>query len=263
MRTFALACLPRVRTHANIADITHFRHDRFRPSAMPVHSSAINIDALLARVPLFNELEPDEIARLARGTRELTVARGDVIFHKGDTPKGFFLLVYGQVKLAFTSASGGEKVVKILDQGQTFGEAVMFMDRPFMVYAQALSDSLLLHIAKLAIIDELDRDPKLGRKMIAGLSMRLHHLITDVESYSLHSGRQRIVGYLLRDQPDETTEELTVTLQTSKGIIASRLNLTQEHFSRILHEFSEKGLIVVEGRRIKIPSVEALRTYDC
>jgi CRP-like cAMP-binding protein len=77
----------------------------------------------------------------------------------------------------------------------------MFMDKPFMVYAQALADSLLLHIAKTAILDELDADPKLGRKMIAGLSMRLHHLISDVESYSLCSGRQRIIGYLLREIP--------------------------------------------------------------
>lgn len=231
-------------------------------TTMPVQQHGINIEALLARVPLFNELEAAEISRLARATREVAVGRGEVIFHKGDTPTGFYLLVYGQVKLAFTSAQGGEKVVNILGQGQTFGEAVMLMDRPFMVYAQALSDSLLLHIAKAAINDELDHDPKLGRKMIAGLSMRLHHLICDVESYSLHSGRQRIVGYLLRDQPEEACECLTVTLPTSKGVIASRLNLTQEHFSRILHEFSERGLIVVEGRRIYIPSVEALRTYD-
>jgi hypothetical protein len=53
-----------------------------------------------------------------------------------------------------------------------------------------------------------------------------------------------------------------VTLPTNKGVIASRLNLTQEHFSRILHELSEKGLIVVEGRRIHIPDVEKLRMHD-
>ncbi len=138
----------------------------------------------------------------------------------------------------------------------------MFMDRPFMVYAQALADSLLLHISKTAIIEELNSDPKLGRKMIAGLSMRLHHLITDVESYSLHSGRQRIIGYLLREQFGDAEKVITVTLPTNKGVIASRLNLTQEHFSRILHELSEKGLIVVEGRRIHIPDVEKLRVYD-
>ena len=109
---------------------------------------------------------------------------------------------------------------------------------------------------------ELERDPLFSRKMIASLSVRLHHLITDVESYSLHSGRQRIIGYLLRDNPKPDTRSLTVTLPTSKGTIASRLNLTQEHFSRILHELSEAGLIVVEGRKITIQDVEKLRGYD-
>ena len=222
----------------------------------------INIEALLSHVPLFNGLAPEEIARIARGTREINAARGDILFHKGDASNGFHLIVYGQVKLAFTSPQGGEKVVDILAQGQSFGEAVMFMERPYMVYAQALTDSLLLHLSKAVILEELDNDPKLGRKMIAGLSMRLHHLITDVESYSLHSGRQRIIGYLLRDNMEGDEKAVTITLPTNKGVIASRLNLTQEHFSRILHELSEKGLIAVEGRKIHIPDVEKLRLYD-
>ncbi|MBL0169057.1 MAG: Crp/Fnr family transcriptional regulator [Propionivibrio sp.] len=222
----------------------------------------INIEALLSHVPLFNGLDADEIARIARGTREVNALRGDILFHKGDPATGFHLIVYGQVKLAFTSAQGGEKVVDILGQGHSFGEAVMFMDKPYMVYAQALSDSLLLHISKTVILDELEKDPRLGRKMIAGLSIKLHHLMTDVESYSLHSGRQRIIGYLLRDNLDSDEKSLSVTLPTNKGVIASRLNLTQEHFSRILHELSEKGLIVVDGRRIGIPDVEKLRCHD-
>ena len=229
---------------------------------MQVIQQGIDIEALLARVPLFNELDADEIARLARGSREISVARGEILFHKGDMLTGFYLILHGQVKLAFTSAQGGEKVVDIVSRGQTFGEAVMFMDKPFMVYAQALADSSLLHISRTAILGELDRDPRLGRKMIAGLSMRLHHLIGDVESYSLQSGRERIIGYLLRDTPPDGARGVTVTLPTNKGIIASRLNLTQEHFSRILHELSGKGLIVVEGRRIHIPDVERLRRLD-
>lgn len=229
---------------------------------MHSHQHGMNIEALLAHVPLFNELEKDEISRLARGSREISVARGDILFHKGDTPTGFYLLVYGQVKLAFTSPQGGEKVVDIVAQGQTFGEAVTFMDKPFVVYAQALADSVLLHISKAAIIDELDKEPKLGRKMIAGLAMRLHHLISDVESHSLRSGRQRVIGYLLRDTPTDSAPQVTVTLPTNKGVIASRLNLTQEHFSRILHELSEKGLIVVEGRNIHIQDVNRIRAYD-
>ena len=223
---------------------------------------APSVDALLSRVALFSSLNPEEIGRIARGTREINAGKGDILFHKGDLPTGFHLIASGQVKLGFTSSQGTEKVIDIMGPGQTFGEAVMFMDKPYPVFAQALSDARLLHISKQVMLDELERDPLFSRKMIASLSVRLHHLITDVESYTLHSGRQRIIGYLLRDNPEPETRTLTVTLPTSKGTIASRLNLTQEHFSRILHELSEAGLIVVEGRKITIQDVEKLRGYD-
>jgi CRP-like cAMP-binding protein len=114
------------------------------------------------------------------------------------------------------------------------------------------------------VFDELQRDHNLGRKMLAGMAMRLHQLMTDVESYSLHSGKERIIGYLLRELPANTQDatQVTVQLPTNKGIIASRLNLTQEHFSRILHELTDDGLIVVEGRKIHIPSVPNLRKHQ-
>jgi len=230
-----------------------------------MHSShPINIEALLTHVPLFNGLAPEEIARIARSTREIHATKGDILFHKGAPCNGFHLIVYGQVKLAFTSAQGTEKVVEILSQGQSFGEALMFMENPYIVFAQALTDSLMLHVSKSAIFDELERDHNLCRKMLAGMAMRLHQLMNDVESYSLHSGKQRIIGYLLRELPDEELNGLNVavTLPTNKGVIASRLNLTQEHFSRILHELTDLGLIVVEGRKIHIPDVGKLRQLE-
>jgi CRP-like cAMP-binding protein len=227
-------------------------------------SHPINIEALLTHIPLFNGLAPEEIARIARATREVNVNKGGILFHKGDTCTGFHLLVYGQVKLAFTSPQGNEKVVEILSQGHSFGEAIMFMEKPYIVFAQALSDSLLLHVSKQAVFDELQRDHNLCRKMLAGMAQRLHQLMNDVESYSLHSGKQRIIGYLLRELPEseENGKNVSVTLSTNKGVIASRLNLTQEHFSRILHELTELGLIVVEGRKIHIPCVTKLRIHE-
>jgi CRP-like cAMP-binding protein len=224
----------------------------------------INIEALLTHVPLFNGLASEEIARIARSTREIHAGKGDILFHKGDPCNGFHLLVYGQIKLAFTSAQGTEKVVEILSQGQSFGEALMFLEKPYIVFSQALTDSLLLHVSKAAVFEELQRDHNLCRKMLAGMAMRLHELMNDVESYSLHSGKQRIIGYLLRELSDEDMNgiNIAVTLPTNKGVIASRLNLTQEHFSRILHELTDLGLIVVEGRKIHIPNVAKLRMHE-
>ncbi|MGE5384805.1 MAG: Crp/Fnr family transcriptional regulator [Betaproteobacteria bacterium] len=231
---------------------------------MSVQAESVSIETLLSRVPLFSGLTPEELARFARGSREMSAAKGDILFHRGDACTGFHLIVTGQVKIAFTSAQGSEKVIEILGPGQTFGEAIMFMDKPYMVFAQTLADSHLVHLSKSTVYQELERHPIFARKMIASLSVRLHHLVSDVESYSLHSGRQRIIGYLLRDLPDtaDGAGELAVILPTSKGTIASRLNLTQEHFSRILHDLADEGLIRVERRTIHIPDIKRLIAYE-
>ena len=223
----------------------------------------IKLQSFLANLPLFRELDPEEIDRLALGTREIYATRGEILFHKGDPCGGFHVVVYGQVKLAFSSPHGAEKVVDIIGQGQSFGEALMFMDRPYIVYAQALADSMLVQVSKDTVFAELDRDPKFARKIIAGLSSRLHVLLRDLEGYCLSSGAQRVIGYLLRDEEAAVEgPSLTVTLPVSKGVLASRLNLTPEHFSRILHELSEAGLISVEGRNVHILNIEKLRVAE-
>ncbi|MDH3286870.1 MAG: Crp/Fnr family transcriptional regulator [Betaproteobacteria bacterium] len=226
--------------------------------------SQIKIQSFLANLPLFRELGPQEVERIAAGSRTLHAARGETLFRKGDRVDGFHTIVFGQIKLAFTAPNGAEKVVELLGPNQTFGEAVMFMERPYPVYAQALADSLLLHVSKSVVFEEIERDPKFARKMIGGLSRRLHGLVTDLEAYTLHSGTQRVLGYLLRGMPEGEPESkpVEISLSTSKSILASRLNLTPEHFSRILHDLTEAGLVRVEGRSVRILDPEALRRYD-
>jgi len=224
----------------------------------------LKTQAFLRNLPLFRELAPEEIDRIALGTRELRVKRGDILFQKGDPTRGFYIVVYGQVKLLFITPNGDEKVIEIMGPGQSFGEALMFMEKPYIVTAHALADSMLLHVSSEVVFEEIDRDPKFARRMIAGLSRRLHHLISDVESYSLRSATQRVIGYLL--QPDHDDDEghgrTMVMLPAAKSVIASRLNITPEHFSRILHELTEAQLIEVTGRTVRILDMEKLRTYE-
>ena len=223
----------------------------------------IKVSAFLTNLPLFKELAASEIDRIAAGTSELHVPRGEILFNKGDPCTGFHLVIYGQVKLAFVTPMGGEKVIEILGPGASFGEALMFMDKPYIVMAQALADSLVLHVSKQVVFDELEREPAFARKMLAGLSRRLHGLIADVEAYSLQSGTQRVIGYLLRPDAGSANgpPSYTVTLPTSKAVVASRLNLTPEHFSRILHELANAGLVGVDGREVVIRDVARLRAY--
>ncbi len=235
------------------------------PTPSPqIQQRALDIPQILSRLPLFLELSPEQLEHIAGGTREKRLAKGEMLFQKGDLPRGLFVMVFGQVKLAFPSSQGNEKVVSILGPRQSFGEAVMFMDHPYPVFAEALTDALLLHISKAAVFDLLERDTSFARSMLAGLSLRLHSLVHDVESYSLRSSTQRVIGYLLQhcELDENCTGEKTVALPTSKQVIASRLNLTPETLSRIFHELAEAKLITVHGKQITIHDLQHLREFD-
>jgi CRP-like cAMP-binding protein len=242
-------------------------------AARALRRPQIKVGAFLAKLPMFSEMCPEEIGRIATGTHSLRYEKGERIFHHGDPCCGFHIVVYGQVKLGFTSPQGGEKVVEIVGPGQSFGEALMFLERPYIVSAHALADTMLLHVAKNVVFDELAREPAFARRMLSGLALRLHGLVRDVEAYSLRSSAQRVIGYLLRAEGDSAGASAggaagggagarrPVVLLSGKGVLASRLNMTPEHFSRVLHDLTAAGLIQVEGRTVRILDPERLRTH--
>jgi CRP-like cAMP-binding protein len=224
----------------------------------------IDIPGLLSRMPLFSAMSPEDLQQIAETTREKRLQKGEMLFQRGDTPKGFYYVIFGQVKLAFSSPQGNEKVVEILGPHQSFGEAVMFMDRDYPVFAEALNDTLLLHVAREAVMDQIDHDPGFARRMLAGMAIRLHSMVRDVESYSLRSSTQRVIGYLLQQAHTEPCQDArsVIELPTSKQNIASRLNLTPETLSRIFNDLSTHRLITVQGKQITLHDLDKLRHYE-
>lgn len=217
------------------------------------------IQAHLAHLPLFKELPRSELEPIALGTREVHALRGDILFRSGDPCLGFHVVVYGRIKLVFVSSSGLERVVRLVGPGEGFGEALMFMERNYIVTAQALVDSLLLHVGRDTLFTRLEQSPGVARRMLAGLSERLYRLMGELESYTLQNGVQRLVSYLLQEWPGE--EGKPFRIDVGKSVIASRLNLTPEHLSRTLRELMDRGLIRVQRRNFTILDSEALRQY--
>ncbi len=164
---------------------------------------------LLSHAPIFRDLSEEELARIAAGTTELRAERGRLLFQRGDPCVGFHIVVFGQVKLSVGTAAGAEKVVEIIGPAMTFGEALMFTDRPYVVSATTLADSL--------------------------------------------------IGYLARLEDDGVAGRATLPAQ--KSLVASRLNLTPEYFSRILHELAAARLVRIDGREIEILDPERLREF--
>ena len=216
----------------------------------------------LSILPLFNDMQPAELQRLADGSQLRRFGRGDTVFHVGQPCEEFHVTVVGQVKLFAISPAGQEKVIELIGPGNSFAEAFMFIGKPYMVNAQALTDTLLLSVGKKAVLEEIALDSRFALRMLAGISRRLHGLVHDVQGYALHSGLQRVIGYLLRDHAESDSDSMTVSLPVSKGTIASRLSLTPEYFSRVLHELEASGLIEIDKREIRIPDTKKLAAYQ-
>lgn len=220
----------------------------------------VTIERFLTGVPPFGALEGRDLARIAQGASEFDAPRGTLLFRKGDPCRGLFVVVIGQVKLALEAPDGSEKVVELVGPGGTFGETALFLDRPHGLVAETLTHSRLVQIARTTVLQELDRTPGLMRGVIHSLSRRLQHFLSDLEGYTLRTGVERVAGYLAGMLPENAGgEPAELLLPASKGIIASRLNLTQEHFSRVLRDLSREGLIRVSGRKVSVPDVARLR----
>ena len=231
---------------------------------MGAHRDSFGTLDFLRNLPLFRELDLPQLDAIAAATTEQRVAVGAVLFHRGDPCDGIYVIVVGRVKLALLAPAGAEKVIEILGPGQSFGEAVMFLGKPQILGAEVLADSLLLFIRKNAIMEAVERNPQFARRMLDELSLRLYRLVADIEAYTLKSATERVTGYLLAALSDDPGpgQPADVLLAESKSVLASRLNITREHFSRILHELAQAGLIRVSGRNIHILDPAGLRELE-
>jgi CRP-like cAMP-binding protein len=218
----------------------------------------------LSNVPLFNGFSQSEREQVARGCQMRRFARGEMVCWAGEHCDAFHFVISGQVKLYVASSTGMEKVVELIGPGQSFAEATMFLPDPHLLNAQALQDSLIMSVSRDAIYSEIQRNPGFSLRMLCGVSTWFKRLLMDVESYSLQNGMQRLIGYLLRDVDLADGADLgvvTVALPVSKAVIASRLSLTPEYFSRVLHQLESEGLVEIKRREIRLLDVRRLARY--
>jgi CRP/FNR family transcriptional regulator, dissimilatory nitrate respiration regulator len=228
--------------------------------AMPTMSESADFTAWLRRTYLFAALSDEQLATVTASMQEVNIDEGRMLFEHGQPAERFFLLLEGQIKLYRLSEEGDEKVIEIVRPGQTFAEAVMFMSgRFYPVNADALTKSRLLAFSNATVKELLHGSVDTCFKLMADMSQRLHRLLNEIDSLTLHNATYRLVSYLLSELPEDVLQSPEIVLTTPKHIIASRLSIKPETFSRILTRLSRDGLIVVRGNSIVLADLQRLR----
>ena len=209
---------------------------------------------------LFSSLSELQLERVYRHCKLSKLDEAQLLFAQGQAVDYFYMVISGRIKLFRVSPDGQEKVIEIVPEGECFAEALMFMDRPdYPVSAGALTRTEVVGIEakdfKAMLWDSTDTCFNLMSEM----SMRLRRLIHEIDTLTLQSGTCRVASYLLKSAH---ADEASFELDMAKNLIAARLSVKPETFSRIVANLKRQGILSVDGNKVTILNREGLKSLS-
>lgn len=211
---------------------------------------------LVRQCALLKALDPADLDRLIDAGSVIRLARNQHLFSQGDPAKALFLVLEGQVKLSRLAPDGGEAVVHVFRVGETFAEAAMFMGGRYPVTATAVTDSRLASISNARLREQVLEKPETAFAMLASMAQHLKVLVAQIEQMKLMTTRQRAIRFLL-DQSGQSEGSAAFNLPHDKALIANRLGMKPETFSRALAELGKHG-VQMTGSHVVISDVQRL-----
>ena len=216
----------------------------------------MSVTDILRKVPLFGELGPPELERVAEISRERAYPRNSVILFEDDPGDALYVVAQGQVKVVLIGEDGREVILSVLGEGEFFGEMALIDDEPRSAHVIAMNDSTLLVIRREDFQGILRQTPGIALALLRALSWRLRRVDEKVGSLVLLDVNGRVAQLLLELAEEAGSERITRRL--THHTIAQMIGSSRETVSRTMREFVEKGHIEVSRREIVIRDRAAL-----
>jgi CRP/FNR family transcriptional regulator len=215
-----------------------------------------NLDIISGSL-LFKGLPENQLKEIEQIAVNKRFNKGELIFSEGDDGIGFFLVASGLIKIFKVSSEGKEQILHIFGPGEPFGEVPVFSGQQFPASAEAITETRLLFFSRTAFVNLISYNPSLALNMLAVLSLRLRQFTVQIENLSLKEVPGRLAAYLIY-VADEQGGADSISLNISKGQLASLLGTIPETLSRIFTRMSNQNLIEVKDRTIRLLDRERL-----
>ena len=216
----------------------------------------MSVTAILQKVPLFGQLAPSELERVAEITRERSYPRNSVILFEDDPGDALYVVAKGQVKVVLIGEDGREVILSVLGEGDFFGEMSLIDEEPRSAHVIAMEDSNLLVIRREDFQAILQQSPGIAMGLLRELSRRLRRVDEKVGSLVLLDVNGR-VAQLLLELADEAGSN-KITRRLTHHTIAQMIGSSRGTVSRTMRELVEKGYIEISRREILIRDRAAL-----
>lgn len=210
------------------------------------------------KVPIFENLTPQEIATVAAVVQSKHYNKGDYIFHEGEKSDKLFIINEGTVKISKLSHIGKEQIIRFLFSGEFFGQFALLQEKNHYADAEVLDTSVICFIHKQDFLHILEQNPKLAYRFLLAVSERLGQADEWLGTISLMETEQRLAKLLILLY-DKNHLQPEIQLPAQKKELASLLGTTPETLSRKLSFLDEQGLISVTRNKVMIRKPQLLR----
>jgi CRP-like cAMP-binding protein len=204
---------------------------------------------LLARLPLFQRVLPEDRARVAAAARLQTFERGDDVFHEGEEPHAFVTVVEGRVKIYKRLPNGKELILQIFGVGDPLGAVAVYEGRPYPASAQAMEPTTCLLLPRQAFFSLLEQSPLLVRGVLSGLTLRLIELterLTELTGAGVEARFARLFLKLGEQFGQKRPEGVFVPFPLSRQELADMTGTTIETCIRIMSRWGKDDVLSTE-----------------
>jgi CRP/FNR family transcriptional regulator len=208
----------------------------------------MDLTFLLRSCKLFSDLNDRELAAVQQIASRKEFRKGEILFHEDDPARGFCMVVSGSVKIYRVGPDGRERVFHVIEAGDSFAEAAMFMEA-YPATAEALAPTVVICVEKNGFKQLLARDPKLSFKIMGTLVRWLTKMRDALSDLTLKEVPGRFASYVL-SLPSDPGKPIKVSI--SKTTIAQMLGTTKETFSRLLARLGKHRVLTYRGNQIRI-----------
>lgn len=220
------------------------------------------VDNFLSYVPIFADLDDATLAQINQiGTRKV-FGKNSVILMEEELGSALFVIISGKVKVARSSSDGREVILTILTDSDFFGEMAILDGLTRSATVSAIEDTELFMIQRNDFITLLKSYPEISIALMQELTKRLRDADMKIKALSLKDAEGKVATVILQLADDigkikhGVVEIEKLPLQQD---LANMAGTSRETISRTLHSFAKKGLIELEGNKLRILDYEKFK----
>jgi CRP/FNR family cyclic AMP-dependent transcriptional regulator len=221
------------------------------------------IASLLGRVPLFDELSPDELERVASVAVPRSFPRAVRVLREGDSTDACYIVRTGDLRVTREHPDGRAIALATLGPGDIFGELAMLDGGTRSASVETLSDSELLALPASDMRRVIAAHGEIAAKLIVALTRRLRETNERVARQSFQTVPSRVAGVLLQLIAEEAAPDgrLGVTVRMNQADLAQLAGTSRESVSRFLATLDRAGVVRVGRGRVTVVEPRRLRAY--